>query len=181
MITLALGGCASMENRLSPAKVDPMVLANGSGIVVISSGAAKRCISTATMLNVARAGSPYGKNGLYGVNVDAYVIKSDFPDHQGSLSAFELKPGNYQLYPSILNPYVVPVKIPKAEFSVKAGEVVYIGEFFMPEACSFSNVTQLNDEQARDVAILRERNPQLAAKPLTKRIAVFTGYVLGTD
>jgi len=180
-IGCALCGCGSMSNRLAPEKLNPAIVSANSAIVVLSTGAAERCVSAATMLNLAPAGSPYGKNGILGINVDAYVVKSDFADHQGSLSAFEVKPGSYQLYPSTLNPYISPVKVPRAEFSVAAGEVVYIGEFFMPVACSTNGLTQFRDQEVRDLSLLRERNPQLSAKPITKRIAVFSGYVLGTE
>jgi hypothetical protein len=177
----ALCGCGSMSNRLAPEKLEPANVSEDSAIVVLSTGAAERCVSAATMLNLAPAGSPHGKNGILGINVDAYAVKSDFSDHQGSLSAFVVKPGSYQLYPSTLNPYISPMKVPRAEFSVAAGEVLYIGEFFMPVACSTKGLTQFRDQETRDLSLLKERNPQLSTKPIVKRIAVFSGYVLGTE
>jgi hypothetical protein len=176
-ITCTVAGCATVNNRLAPEKLDPATLASGSAIVVLSTGAADRCIASATMLNLAPAGSRYGKDGIVGINVDAYVLKSDFPDHQGNLSAFSVEAGNYQLYPSVLNPYVTPEKVPKAEFSVAAGEVLYIGEFYMPVACSFANITQFRDQEARDLALLKTRNPVLAESQIVKRIAVINGHV----
>lgn len=179
-VACIVSGCGTMDNRLAPEKMNPAALSDGSGIVVLSTGAADRCISTATLLNMAPAGARYGKDGVAGINVDNYVIKSDFPDHQGILSVVVLEPGNYQLYPSTLNPYVTSIKIPKAEFSVAAGEIVYIGEFYMPVACSFDNITQFRDQQARDLALLQTRNPSLAAKPVVKRIAVMSGEIRNT-
>jgi hypothetical protein len=170
-----------MGNRLAPEKLNLARVASDAGVLVVSTGAAERCISTATMLNLTPAGLPYAKGGIVGINVDAYVIKSDFADHQGTLSVFELKPGNYQLYPSIMNPYVTPSKIPKAEFSIAAGEVLYIGEFFMPISCNWGNATEFRDQEVRDMKLLLERNPQFAEKPTTKRIAKFTGYILGAE
>lgn len=173
----SLAGCGTMSNRLAPEKVDLAALGNGSAIVVLSTGAADRCVASATMLNLAPAGARYGKDGIVGINVDAYVLKSDFPGHQGSLSAFSVQPGNYQLYPSVLNPYATPEKVPKAEFSVAAGEVLYIGEFYMPVACSFGNITEFRDQESRDMALLKTRNPSLAARQIVKRIAVMNGNV----
>ncbi|MFC4310527.1 hypothetical protein ACFPN2_15660 [Steroidobacter flavus] len=177
VLACTVAGCGTMNNRLAPEKLDPATLASGSAIVVLSTGAADRCIATATMLNLAPAGARYGKDGIVGINVDAYVLKSDFPDHQGSLSAFTVQPGNYQLYPSVLNPYVSPKKVPKAEFSIAAGEVLYIGEFYMSFACSFENITEFRDQESRDLALLKTRNPSLAARPIVKRIAVMNGNV----
>jgi len=132
------------------------------------------------MLNLAPAGAAFGKSGILGINVDSYLIKSDFPDHQGNLNVFKVKPGNYHLYPFPVNPHLAPVRVPKAEFSLQPGETVYLGEFFMPVACGFYNVTEFRDQESRDMALLRERNPALAARTISKRLPVFSGYVAGT-
>jgi hypothetical protein len=80
-IACTVASCATVSDRLAPEKLDPATLASGSAIVVLSTGAADRCIASATLLNLAPAGSRCGKDGIVGINVDAYVLKSDFPDH----------------------------------------------------------------------------------------------------
>lgn len=48
----------------------------------------------------------------------------------------------------------------------------------MPVACSLENITQFRDMETRDLSLLRARNPQLAEKPIVKRIAEITGNAL---
>jgi hypothetical protein len=181
-LALVSGACATFNNALGPERVDPATVSSDAGVVVLSAGAAARCISAVTQLNLAPAGNPYGKGGIHAINVDNYTVKSDFPTHQGNLSVFVLKAGSYQLYPSMLNPYFQPTQVPKAEFSVGAGEVVYLGEYFMAVACEFrQTVSTFRDQEARDIALLRQKNPRFGDRPVTKRLASFTGYVLGGE
>jgi hypothetical protein len=181
-LALVSGACATFNNVLGPEKIDPAAVSSNEGVVVLSAGAASRCIKAATQLNLALAGVPYGRSGIHAINVDNYTIKSDFPTHQGNLSVFVLKAGSYQLYPSTLNAFVQPTQVPKAEFSVKTGEVVYIGEYFMEVACQFTETfSTFRDQEARDIALLRQRNPRFGNRPVTKRLASFTGYILGGE
>jgi hypothetical protein len=137
------------------------------------------CLEAGTELNVAPAGSGYRRHVLFKINVDNFFVKSDYPDHQGSLSVFALKAGEYQLYPTVLRPFLTPKQVPKAEFTVVAGEVVYVGEYFMTVSCRWSDYQELRDEEPRDMALIEAKNPKLAAMPKAKRMAKFTGLIVG--
>jgi hypothetical protein len=174
----SLGGCASLDYKLAPENADASALARGSAIVIASGGAPQQCISAATGMTVAPAGSHFGKDGVIGFNVDSYVFKSDFTDHYGTLSVFQIEPGAYEVYPYTQNPMLMQTRIPKAQFTVAAGEMVYIGEFFAVSGCGpGESRVQVRDEEARDTSLLRSRNPGFRDIGITKRIAVFDGYL----
>lgn len=180
LATLVMGvgltSCASMDNRMSPARLigqDPT-----KGYVVISGGASERCIQAATALYFSLQTAGYNKNVLVLANVDAAVVKSDYADHQGSLSVFGLAPGQYQFYPVTLNPYHEAVRVPRFTFTVAAGETVYLGEFFMAASCSFSNVFGMIDQRQRDIALLREMNPIFQTTTVTTRLATPAGFIV---
>lgn len=181
LASLALAGCGTMSNRLAPEGVDVASVPPEAGIAVLSTGAPQKCVSTATFLNLQPRGGTYGRDNLLGVAVDVYVIPSDFQEHYGFLHALVLKAGDYQLYPSIANPYVQAKRVPKAEFSVRAGEVVYLGEYFQPISCTLNPSSEVRDQETRDMALLAKKNPALAARPYEKRLLEFSGCLLGCD
>jgi hypothetical protein len=74
---------------------------------------------------------------------------------------------------------VKPVRVQKAEFTVGAGEVVYLGEYFMPVSCVWNPSVEWRDQQERDLKLLGQKNPALASRAVTKRIGAFTGYAVG--
>ena len=177
-MTAALSGCGSLNYNLAPEKFDVGALQPGSAIVIVSGGAPQHCISAGTTMTIAPAGSGFAKNGIVGINVDSYVYKSDFTDHFGNLSVFQIKPGRYELYPYVLNPYLSQTKIPKAEFSAESGDVLYIGEFFAPIACGPGETRiEIRDMADRDLDLLRARNHAFSSMHIVKRLATFTGYV----
>jgi hypothetical protein len=88
-----------------------------------------------------------------------------------------VKPGNYQIYQATRNIYYQPIQVPKAEILVRAGEVVYIGEYYMTESCGTSTAGIFRDNEARDIALLQKLNPDFLGVLITKRIATFNGYV----
>ncbi len=181
LITLVISGCGTMTNRWAPEQIDTSSLTNGSGIVILSTGAPDKCVSTSTALRIQPVGSKKGQNVIAGAPVDVYAIESDFSDHHGFLHAIALPAGHYQAYPEIANPYVKARRVDKAEFSVNPGEVVYIGEYFMPVACTFNTVSEFRDRQSRDLSLLRTKNPKLAEFPVSKRLATFTGCLYGCE
>jgi hypothetical protein len=123
--------------------------------------------------------SLHGGKDIALLSVDGYAVKSDFADHHGNLHAVKLAPGRYYVAAWIANPYVKPVRVQKAEFTVGAGEVVYLGEYFMPVSCVWNPSVEWRDQQERDLKLLVQKNPALASRAVTKRIGAFTGYAVG--
>ena len=177
-----LGGCAVLGNRLGPEKVSVAQVPADAAVVILSAGAPDKCTQAATFLRIYPADAAYTLlTVITSFNVDGSVVQSDFPTHQGSLSVLQLKPGTYALVPGTASPNVKPVKVPKAEFSIAAGEYLYLGEFWMTQSCALNTRMQFRDQEARDMALLKEKNPAFANVKITKRIARFTGYAMGGD
>ena len=181
LLAIVTAGCGTFNSEYNARTVNMTELPKDRAVIILSTGAAERCISFATILKVSPAGTPYNKGGVAAFYVDAYTIKSDFADHQGNLQTVSIPAGSYYLSPWAVNPYLSAVKVPKAEFSVSAGEVVYLGEYYMPVACSLNTVASFRDQQERDVALLIKQNPEFARATIIKRIPKFSGYAFGSD
>ena len=177
---MLLPGCATVDNRFGADRVSAADIDGASSIVILSAGADERCTSAATFLKVKPSGVDYeGSRGEIALlAVDAYVMKSDFADHQGNLHVLKLQPGSYYAAPWVANGMLAAKRVPKAEFTVKAGEIVYLGEYYMPLACAWETVSEFRDQESRDLALLAQKNPGLAARPVVKRIAAFTGLAV---
>jgi hypothetical protein len=174
-----LSGCGTLQNRYGAASLPASEISADSSFVVLSAGAPEKCISTSTFLRLKPAAESYQGKDIALLNVDGYAVKSDFADHHGNLHAVKLAPGRYYVAAWIANPYVEPVRVPKAEFAVGAGEVVYLGEYFMPVSCAWNPLVEWRDQQERDMKLLAQQNSVLAGRAVTKRIAKFTGYAVG--
>lgn len=170
-LALALSGCNTMENRAGIDRIDArMLVAPNTGVAIFSTGADHDCMSFATFMRLFDQATMRPVDGVAGAPVDGYSSISDFPDHRGNVSAFALQPGKYYLSPVTANPYVVGVKVPAFPFEVHAGETVYLGEIYMPLACSFHNVFRVSDRFDRDVALATSKNPALIRRPPVKRV-----------
>lgn len=165
-------GCATMQNSADPAKVATDVPA-GSGIMLMSAGAPERCMAMGTFLNLYREDGAGGVKSLRLLAVDAYVLKSDFPGHQGNVHALVLEEGSYILKPSIANPYFTPTEVPQVRFTITPGTIVYIGEYFLTRSCSTLTYAEIRDQSTRDLAIATFKNPSLAKFPVVVRLATF--------
>lgn len=168
-----------LPNRLRPEKVSASDISGSAAIVVLSTGAPEPCTSTATEIDIKPASEPYsGSNAAY-MPVDTSMVKSDFADHHGFLHVVRLEPGAYYLTTGIGNPYVKAVQVPKYDFSVSAGEVVYLGEYYMSVSCAWNTVSAFRDQEQRDIALLKQRNPAFAKVSVVKRIPAMSGYAIG--
>lgn len=174
-LAVLCGGCGMVPNRYSAAKLD-LSARPEEAVALLSAGAPERCITNATQLELRQDGR--FSNVAY-LPVDNYAVPSDFTTHHGYLHAVRLSPGRYYLSPHIANPYVTIKKVPRIDFTVSAGEVVYLGEFFLVQSCGSENLAELRDREERDLALLREKNPALAAAPIVKRIPVFASSADG--
>src|SRR3569623_3276 len=98
-LAVLAAGCGTMPNRADPARLDAARL-EGKGVVILSAGAPERCTGLATQLRIMPFNRGYWwpfEKGL--LQVDGFMTKSDFPDHQGNLHAVALEPGDYYLAP----------------------------------------------------------------------------------
>lgn len=178
---LLLGGCGTMSNRYGVEKIQRFDSSHPNGLVVLSTGAPQPCISFASFLKLLPANEPYTATEIAMPSVDAYVLKSDFPDHHGNLHAMLVPAGRYYFAPWLANGFYKATKIPKIEFTAEAGEIVYVGEYFMPVACATSTLGRISDQMERDVALLKSRNPHIDTSRLTKRIMRFSGYAIDRE
>jgi len=112
--------------------------------------------------------------------VDASTVRSDFTDHQGNVHAVVLPAGKYYLAAWMANPYMNPVRIPKAEFSVAPGEMVYLGEYFSSTGSNGAALGIFRDQHERDLKIVAQKNPELARASIVTRIAEFNGWAVGS-
>ncbi|PAR45349.1 hypothetical protein [Vibrio metoecus] len=174
-------GCASVSNIYDPSHVSVNQLPEDHGVLVLSTGAPESCVSTSTFLKIHKLGEDYFSSELALLGVDSYALKSDFDSHQGNVHALVLPQGNYYLAAWIANPYVEPVKVRKAEFGIKAGEIVYIGEYFMEASCSWDPVAIFNNRYDRDIQLLSIKNQAFAGEKISTRIAKFTGYAVNKE
>jgi hypothetical protein len=180
-IMLLLGGCGTLTNRYAPEVLAEAPLPPGSGLILFSTGAPHKCQQTATYLNLLPEGASVRDKPIASASVDAYIVKSDFADHQGNLHAIPVPAGNYYFTPWTDNPLVRSVLQPKASFSVAAGETVYLGEYYMPQACTLSALYEVHDQATRDLPLLESKAPRLDSANITKRLMVLSGGVPPCD
>lgn len=174
-----LSGCGVFENRARPEAFVFPEPSLGMGTIIISTGAAERCFNFSTNLGFFEAKSRYTSFSLKAsLSVDSFVHKSDFVDHHGFLHVISLPAGAYYMAPSLVNPGYEPKSIPRADFTINAGEVAYFGEYFMPSACSSSASSFFRDRSERDIPLLEKRNHSLAKAVNRKFIPVFTGFAV---
>jgi hypothetical protein len=172
-----LGGCATVDNRHGAEKFAYAPENPEEAVVILSLGATEKCFNYVTRLKLLPAAAPYSGPMIASLPVDSYVIKSEYTDHHGYLHVLRLKPGSYYLAPFINNPRVKVSYASRADFSVKAGEVVYLGEYFLEQACGLSTGGQYRDQADRDLELLKSKNPALSRANIQKRILRTTGKV----
>jgi hypothetical protein len=168
-----LSGCMTFQNLADPVKITEAQMSGKLGIIVLSTGAFQNCIATATYLKIMPSTASFSSSSTASLFVDASTVKSDFTDHYGNLHAFAIPAGKYYIAPGIAN-NVIAIQRHKADFSVDAGETVYLGEYFMTRSCALETLAELRDMRVRDMALLALRNPNLAKKPISYRILEFT-------
>lgn len=152
----------------------------------MSVGAPDSCGAAAhdSYFTINRIGYPLGKGPLPDSHlffVDSHYDKSDYPDHHGRLLVLPIPAGNYY-FAAIKAFYAKPIQIPKYDFSITAGEVVYAGEFWMSVNCVLDPVAEFRDQEQRDMQLLMDKNPDFAqSKKIVKRVPVFSGYAVGNN
>jgi hypothetical protein len=153
------GGCAQSITNHFAAERAALSLEADNARVVLSAGAREGCLAGLEIV-VARRGSLFG--GAY-VFANAIQIRSDYSDHYGTLNVIQLRAGDYVVRSA-------GGGTAQGDFTLHPGETVYLGELYSPQGCQTNNQIVMNDRWDRDMALLREQNPELAEQPITKRI-----------
>ncbi|WP_431046456.1 hypothetical protein [Roseateles sp. L2-2] len=166
-----LTGCGSMDNRTGVDRL-PAAALNGKdqGVLLLSAGAPTQCVVLGTFLKVVDAKTGSSPDSVKLIDVDVYVYKSDYSDHHGTINAVALPPGKYEIRPVVANPYVSQIIIPNYVVEIAAGELIYGGEVFMPQACTMNTLFSIRDEFERDTELAIKKNPALAGRPVEKRL-----------
>jgi hypothetical protein len=166
-----LQACGTVSNRYASSNISPELMASkDKALVLMSTGAPKSCVSTATMVVARDFASGQMVDPIISIAVDAYVHTSEFPDHHGLVSAFPIAPGSYYFVPAIANPLVKGVRTPTFRFEAKAGEATYIGELFMLASCALHGQFEVRDEYERDLKEATARNKAFGDKVVVKRL-----------
>jgi len=175
LCTLVLLSCLSLSaclsNKYAPDLTSPMEANADTGIVILSVGAPEWC-NYGAMLLLHRHDRSFNAVPKAVLQVDSWILESDFTDHYGHLFVVKLPPNKYYLAPDTPGGYTTR---PKADFEVFANEVVYLGEFFMPKSCSFHTLMGFQDNEARDLAMLKAKNPAFEHVLVAKRLLRWTG------
>lgn len=170
ILAVVLSACGTMPNWTSPSRVNPAAFSSQeTGILVMSAGAKSSCQSMATALVAHFEDTRKPVEGIV-VFVDNYVHTSEVPGYHGLITALEMKPGKYFFSAGIANPFYKVEQTPELPFEIKAGETVYLGEVYMPRSCGATGRFEVNDREARDLAIAVKANPAVAQRPVVKRL-----------
>ena len=174
LIASLLTGCGVLPNITDVSRLRVSTIANDKAIVILSTGVPDNCGQT-TALEAFPTDATYRSwNSSVTVLVANHDVKSDFADHRGFFHAIVLAPGAYYFAPMAMSlSGVSPIQIPRYDFSVAAGEVVYVGEYYCgPDGTIF------RDQRQRDMDLLAQKNPTLARTNIIERIPKFSGFTV---
>lgn len=184
LLASMFSACQTIPSSYVPDSLTGLDQSMQSGIVLFSTEATHACLpgvnGVDTVLKIADSGTSYFDNALFTISVDNGFVKGDFGDHPGGLHAISLPPGNYYFAPYRKAFYrSLRLSIPRYDFSVTAGEVVYLGDFYLDSKahCDDAMSTSVRDEESRDINILAKSNPVLARSAIVKRISIYSGLV----
>jgi hypothetical protein len=163
-----LASCVAAPNANSVGKVAKSDLESPSqGIVIFSVGAKEHCPGAANVGHIKREDA----DGIVtSFSIDADGMRSDFADHQGVVNAIALPAGHYVIRPGTPDADQIPAGAPAFAFDVNAGETTYIGDLFMPEACTAQTKYQIRDRYERDMMAARIKNALLAKHKVQRRL-----------
>ncbi len=142
----------------------------GYGIVVISTYALKPCWAMSTTLLVYSEHARIPRLEAFQLTIDNSLLGSDFQDHTGSLDVLTLPAGNYRVRPRPADPKLYIREDPIWQFTVSAGETLYLGEFHVDPSCSWTPGYSIDDQQDRDLTLLATLNPAFSSVQFTKQL-----------
>jgi hypothetical protein len=158
MLIFVLGGCAQNMQHQNITTIPP-----SKGLVFFSTEAAQRNAIFHTALSVIEA-ETRRERGL-GYFIDAPQQRSNFTTHHGHVRTLMLDAGTYFLAPRAGNNlYECLRERVQYRFTVRPGEVTYLGTFRLESGALFHSASANRD---RDMAYFLERNPAFSADSVT--------------
>lgn len=146
---------------------------------MLSTGLAAGCRARNDLLYLFPANASYFDDPVASFKLDSLLPDSDFKDHRGYIYNATVPPGEYYfaLYRKGTPSYFKGLVVPKYDVSVSAGEVLYVGEFYIQtqSSCDYMTNTSFRDEEERDVPLLTTMNPSLSVTAIVKRIPSHSG------
>jgi len=114
-------------------------------------------------------------SGPMGALAKSFDDANDFDELVGRVLFVELEPGNYKLdkWEVKLNELesIVPMKYPEqVPFTVKKGEISYIGNIHVERLKNKSILPVINDYYARDIEMFRKKYINLSSKAVSKQV-----------
>lgn len=184
LIVAIVAGCGGLPSRTNPSGLPASNIGGANAVIILSTGAAEGCRKfpppKLTELAILRDDATYSMWHIMATFLtDDIFVKSDFDDHPGNLHSLTIVPGDYFFAPYQGTSH--PIQVPKYNFSVSAGEVVYLGEYWLTSHCGLQASGNFQDREQRDMALLTKLNPTLANAHIVKRIPAFSGYALGIN
>jgi len=151
---LCVGGCANFGRVLNQNMTD---VPGDKGIILFSTESDRTALRYALALSVIDA--ERHKEVPLNIFVDASFLPSDFEELHGNVRSLQLNAGRYYVTPRSGNPYACLRYRPQFEFTVRAGEIVYIGSF---RRVGNSVEYSPGANRERDIKFFLERNPALS-------------------
>ncbi len=179
LLALAFGGCASKPNQVSAESLSNAPADNGILVASYARPSPNERFSTENVLFRKKGQRRWREIGIN--TLPLVPLKFDFQneDSCGSLYVVSLPAGDYEIYDfsviqsvfggTIMHSPSSPFSIP---FTVGAGKISYLGELKIDriEAAKFLGLPgsdqvrfDLSDQNARDIAILHGKYPELTA------------------
>jgi hypothetical protein len=177
-LCVALTACGMIPNRYGPKTLQPAMSGDNTGVILMSAGAKDKCITASIFLKMLPSDKGYYSGEIALPAVDAYPTPSDFTDHFGFVHTIRVPAGSYYFAPWLANPYATPVQVPRYDFSVAAGETVYLGEYYQSVSCSLSTRAEIRDNWERDRAVIARINPSIDLSKANTRLLTYSGNAL---
>lgn len=179
---LLLPACSGfMTNEYAAELASPLDSnAAGTGLVILSAGSLESChplLKAHTEVVIYPSDGSFFRKSVAALEVDSTYLDSEFESHHGHLYILKLPACKYYLAPRLGIVFLrgSPFSTPRADFEVYANETTYLGEFYMDNECLQFAKLLLRDQEARDLTMLRSRNPAFRTIRITKRLLVFVG------
>lgn len=158
-----LCGCATT----SGSNADLSEIPKGRGIVLFSTGADKTNGTQSTGLSLVQAQTRKMYDKIV-INIDSPFFTSNFPNEHAHVRSLILPEGDYFLILKSGNPAFCLIIYPTYFFSVKEGNITYIGSFQL----SSNQLTLTQSNRARDIEYFQQKNQKLMTKDIASQIPI---------
>lgn len=171
--TLFLTACGTVNNTAIQSLSPEVFHSAQNGVAIFSVGAKEPCTSFASAVLVWDGATHKRVETVPGIFINNAFQKSEFSDHQGAVDAIALPPGTYYFQAAGVNPFYTTTVAPTMHFEVSPSETTYIGEIYLPIACTPHAQYEVRDSFERDMAIVKQKNPDALKREPVKRLMRF--------